>query len=433
MAAYGFCATLPAMSDLAAMSNPAATSGPAATSEAARPSAILCISSYEKGQAFLRECARQDCKVFLLTEERLAKADWPFDILTEFHTMPGGMRIEQIIHTVTHLARGRHFDRIVALDEFDMETVAALREHMRLPGMGTSATNLFRDKLAMRVEATRAGVRVPEFIGVFNYDDLRAWMAEVPTPWVLKPRAQASAVGIRKLHEAEGLWRALDALGDQQSYYLLERFVPGKVFHVDGIVSRGEVLLAAAHAYGQPPMQLTHEGGVFTTRQLERETPLAKAFVAMHGDVVNALRLESGITHTEFIQAHFDGALYFLEAAARVGGAYIADVIEHSLGINLWAEWARLEIASMRGERYTLPPLRNDYAGSVLCLAQQADPDTSHYTAPEIVYRMRKRHHAGLIVRSADPARVQSLLDEYSQRFLADYLAVLPAPDRPTA
>ena len=405
----------------------------AAMSDAARPNAILCISTFEKGQAFLRECAREGCQVSLLTEERLAKADWPFDILAGFHTMPGGMRIEQIIHTVTHLSRNRHFDRIVALDEFDMETVAALREHMQLPGMGTSATNLFRDKLAMRTGAARAGVRVPEFIGVFNYDDLRAWMANVPPPWVLKPRAQASAVGIRKLHEPEELWRALNELGDQQSYYLLERFVPGKVFHVDGIVSRGEVLLAAAHAYGQPPMQLTHEGGVFTTRQLERETPLAKSLVEMHSEVVDALHLESGITHTEFIQAHADGALYFLEAAARVGGAYIAEVIQHSLGVNLWAEWARLEIAGMRGQRYTLPPLTSDYAGSVLCLAQQADPDTSQYAAPEIVYRIRKRHHAGLIVRSADPARVRSLLDEYSRRFVADYLAVLPAPDRPTA
>lgn len=404
-----------------------------AATAAARPSAILCISTFEKGQAFLRECARQGCQVSLLTEERHAKADWPFDILASFHTMPGGMRIEQIIHTVTYLCRSRHFDRIVALDEFDMETVAALREHMQLPGMGATATNLFRDKLAMRVHAERAGIRVPEFIGVFNYDDLRAWMAEVPAPWVLKPRMQASAVGIRKLHEPEALWRALGELGDQQSYYLLERFVPGKVFHVDGIVSRGEVLLAAAHAYGQPPMQLTHEGGVFTTRQLERETPLARSLVAMHAAVVDGLGLESGITHTEFIQAHSDGSLYFLEAAARVGGAYIADVIEHSLGVNLWAEWARLEIAGIRGERYTLPPLKSDYAGSVLCLAQQAEPDTSQYNAPEIVYRMRKHHHAGLIVRSADPARVQSLLDEYSQRFLADYLAVLPAPDRPTA
>ncbi len=400
---------------------------------ATRPSAILCISTFEKGQAFLRECARLGCEVTLLTEDRLRDANWPHEILTGFHTMPGGMTAQQVIHTVAWMARAQHFDAIVALDEFDMETVAALREHMRLPGMGVSATSLFRDKLAMRVEAARAGIPVPEFTGVFNYDDLRAWMEAVPAPWVLKPRTQASAVGIRKAHAAEDVWRALDELGDRGSHFLLERFVPGKVFHVDGIVTDGEVLLAAAHEYGHPPMQLTHEGGVFATRLLDRDSVIAQGLTAIHLEVVEALGLERGVTHTEYIQAAETGEIYFLEAAARVGGAYIAEVIESSFGVNPWAEWARMEVAALRGERYLLPPLRNDYAGSVLCLARQAEPDTSAYEDPEVVFRVHKHHHAGVIVRSEDPARVKQLLEEYSQRFLQDFCAVMPAPDRPTA
>jgi biotin carboxylase len=398
-----------------------------------RPLGILCISTYEKGQAFLRECARLGVDVSLLTEERLSHADWPFEVLAEFRTMPGGLTTEQVIHTVCYMARGRHYDAIVALDEFDMETVAALREHMRLPGMGVTATHLFRDKLAMRVQASRAGVRVPEFTGIFNYDDLRAWMAATPAPWVMKPRAQASSVGIKKLWNPEEVWRLLDRLGDRQSHHLLERFVPGRVFHVDGIVSDHRVLLAAAHAYGRPPMQLTQEGGVFTTRLMQRDSPLTLRLTASHKEVIAALGLERGVTHTEFIEAEADGAIYFLEAAARVGGAFIAEVMEHSFGLNPWAEWARIEVAALRGEPYSLPPVRSDYAGSVLCLAHQEWPDTSAYREEEVAYRMRKRHHAGLIVRSQDPDRVQALLQEYSRRFLTDFCAVLPEPDRPTA
>ena len=37
--------------------------------------------------------------------------------------------------------------------------------------------------------------------------------------------------------------------------------------------------------------------------------------------------------------------------------------------------------------------------------ARQEEPDLSSYIDPEIVTRIRKRHHAGLIVRSADPLR----------------------------
>src|SRR6201999_2215738 len=158
---------------------------------------------------------------------------------------PPGLTVEQIIHTVTYMARGWKLDRIVALDEFDMEGAAALREHMRIPGMGRTTTAHFRDKLAMRFEAQRAGVMVPEFSPVLNYDDLRAYMANVPPPWVLKPRAEASAIGIRKIHEPEQLWRTLDELGDRQSYYLLERFVPGDIYHVDAITSERRVVFSA--------------------------------------------------------------------------------------------------------------------------------------------------------------------------------------------
>ncbi|MEO8726599.1 MAG: ATP-grasp domain-containing protein [Acidobacteriaceae bacterium] len=398
-----------------------------------RKDSILCVSTYEKGQAFLRECVRLGCEVTLLTEERLREGDWPKDILAGFHTMPGVMSLEQVIHTVAWLGRERHIDRIVALDEFDMETVASLREHMRLPGMGASATYLFRDKLAMRVRAARSGIRVPQFTGVFNYDDLRAWMAATRAPWVLKPRTQASSLGIRKLHNSEELWRALETLGDQQSYFVLERFVPGKVFHVDGIVSEGQVRLAAAHEYGQPPMQLTHEGGVFTTRQMERDAPLTRRLIEAHRQVVEAFGMVDGVTHTEYIQADEDGEIYFLEAAARVGGAFIANVIEQSYGVNPWVEWARVEVAAMRGEHYELPVLQKAYAGSVICLAQQEKPDTSAYDAPEVVERISKHHHAVLILRSPDEARVKALLEEYSGRFLREFCAVLPAPERPTA
>lgn len=394
---------------------------------------ILCLSTYEKGQALLKELARLGCRVVLLTVNGLRDADWPRDILDELHTMPSGMTQQQIANTVTYLARSRKFARIIALDEFDMETAAALREHMRLSGMGLTTTQYFRDKLAMRMKAAHLGIRVPPFCSVLNYDDLRAFMSSVPSPWLLKPRSEASAIGIRKLHEPEQLWRALDELSDRQSNFLLEQFVPGDIFHVDGITAAGKVMFAAAHQYGKPPMQVMHEGGVFTTRAVDRRSATNQKLRRMHEELAAGLGLVRGVTHAEFIRSHETGEFYFLEIAARVGGAFIADVVEHTYGINLWAEWAKLEVAAMRGQPYVLPPLRDDYAGSVLCLARVPKPDTSHYDAPEIVHRMQQHHHAGLIVRSSDPDRVAHLLTEYSQRFLAEFCASQPVPDRPTA
>jgi biotin carboxylase len=394
---------------------------------------IFCISSYEKGQAFLEECAALGCRVVLLTVEKLRHADWPRAILEDFVTMPEGLTLEQVTNTVTYLARSKRFDRLVALDEFDMETVAHLREHMRISGMGRTAVSHFRDKLAMRYAARSVGAQQPEFVRVLVYSEIQAWMERVPAPWVLKPRGEASAIGIKKMQSAEEVWRALEQLGDRQSYYVLERFVPGDIFHVDAVVSEGQVVFASVSGYGKPPMQVMHEGGVFTTRILERGSEVARALTAINADLMPALGMVRGVTHAEYIRANQDGQFYFLEAAARVGGAFIADVVETATGVNLWREWARIEVANLRGEAYRVPEPGGLYAGSVLCLAKMAEPDTAMFTAPEIVLRLKKHHHAGLIVRSQDPERVRGLLEEYAERFAREYLATAPVPEKPTA
>jgi hypothetical protein len=120
----------------------------------------------------------------------------------------------------------------------------------------------------------------------------------------------------------------------------------------------------------------------------------------------------------------------FLETSARVGGAFIVDIIDAATGINLWREWAKVEIAGESGT-YAVPPHENDYAGIVLTLARQEQPDMSSYTDPEIATMIRKNHHAGLIVRSPAPERIESLLGDYTQRFYRDFFATAPPPERP--
>lgn len=393
---------------------------------------FLCLASYEKGHDFLRQCAEMGVRPTLLTLDKLRDADWPREALEDLATMPPGLNREQILNTVSWMARGRRFDRIVALDEFDLETAAQIREHMRVPGMGTTTAGCYRDKLAMRVLARAFGYLVPEFCRVLNYDELRDFMERVPPPWLLKPRSEASALGIRKIEEPEQLWRILDDLGDEQSRYLLEQFVPGDIFHVDSIVNDCEVKFQAVHQYGRPPMQVMHEGGVFTTRTVDRESRDAKELIALNSSLAPSLGMVRGVTHAEYIRAHADGRYYFLEIAARVGGAFIADLVEVSTGINLWREWARLEVCDLRGESYVPGEFFESYAGSVLCLAQTAEPDTAGFNDPEIVVRVKKHHHAGLIVRSSEPERVKQLLDEYSQEFAQQFLASMPPLERLT-
>ncbi len=393
---------------------------------------ILCMSSYEKGQEFIRECKRQGWHVLMLTDQKLEHAKWPRESIDEFFMMADLTNRVEVMNAVSYLARQHQLDRIVALDEFDIEMAASLREHLRVPGMGETTSRHFRDKLAMRKQAHEHGVRVPEFEGVINYDKLRSYMARVPGPWVLKPRTSASAIGIKKVTQADELWPLLDALGDEQTNHLLERFVPGDVYHVDSIVSEKEVVFASVNKYGDTPMNVAHGGGIFTTRTLPRESLEVEALESINREVIHALKLVRGVTHAEFIRAQADGHFYFLEIAARVGGANIAEMVEAATGLNLWAEWAKIETATKK-KPYQLTPPRNDYAGIMISLAKQQWPDTSAYNDAEIVWRMNKEYHAGLIVASASPERVKELQDSYTERFYQDFYATAPLPDKPTA
>jgi biotin carboxylase len=393
---------------------------------------LLCIASYHKGFEFLREAKRQGCRVLLVTSESLRGAEWPLESIDEiFYVKDDKKRwkLEDLILGASHLARRVEIDRIVPLDDFDLEKASALREHMRLPGMGESTTRHFRDKLAMRVQAQDAGLPVPAFVHVLNDERMRAFCRRVPPPWFLKPRHQAGAIGIRKINGEDELWAVTEALGDERSYFLLEEYVAGDVCHVDSIVYEREVLAAIPSRYGTPPFDVSHAGGVFTTRLMDRTTVEARELIELNRQLLGALGLVRGVSHSEYIRGR-DGRLVFLETSARVGGAHIAELIEAATGVNMWAEWAKVEIAGGK-QPYRVPPMRDDYAGLLVCLARQESPDLSAYRDPEVVWRLQKPHHAGVIVKSPRQERIDELLASYTERFRQDFVAALPAAQTP--
>jgi biotin carboxylase len=394
------------------------------------PLTLLCLASYHKGEAFLREAKRLGCRVLLVTSVSLRDAEWPRDSLDDIYFMPDVAKrwtLEDLLLGVSHVARTTPIDRIVPLDDFDLERASALREHLRVPGMGDSTTRYFRDKLAMRMKAMDAGLPVPRFVHVLNDDRVRAFCREVPPPWVLKPRHEAGAVGIRKVFGEDELWAVVAALGPRHSYHLLEEFVAGDVYHVDSVVFDNEVRAAVASRYGRPPFDVAHSGGVFTSSVMEHGTPDEALLLETNRRTLLSLGLLRGVSHSEYIRTP-DGRWLFLETSARVGGAHIAELVEAATGLNLWAEWARIEVNGGTAP-YAAPALRNEYAGLIVSLARQEWPDLSGFSEPEVVWRLHKRHHAGLIVRAASHARVETLLHDYGERFARDLLAAMPAPD----
>ena len=401
---------------------------------------ILCIASFFKGNDFIREAKRRGAGVVLLTREKLLGAEWARDSLDDLLAIPGKTSVQSYLAAATFVARQRRIARVVALEEYDIVTAAHIREHLCVPGMGTTISRSFQDKLAMRCKASEVGIQQPEFVPLVNCEVLDEFMKRTSPPWMLKPRIGASSMGMKKLYDPEAVWRAIAELDareefhERSDFHLLEQFVPGDVYHVDSLVAAGKVLFASVERYGTPPFDVSHSGGVPLSYFVKYGSREERALLALNKKLLKGFGFEHGVTHAEFIrpttsaQSRNDQFI-FLEVAARVGGAYTADTIAAATGINLWCEWAGVELATPE-RPYVLPARRKEYGGIAVSLARQENPCTCHYDDPEIVYRVSKPWHVGLIVRSPDQQRVVSLLTGYAQRFREDFTAVAPAEER---
>ena len=396
---------------------------------------IVCIASEHKGNEFLEEAHGCGWEVTLVTRKKLLDSAWAWTALNDVKTVDDDADVHEYVRAVTNIAGSKAVDRVVGLDEFDVLTAAMVREHLNIPGMSRSHALRFRDKLTMRGIAANDGIACPEFTGAFNAQQINQFLNDVPVPLIVKPRHEVSAFGIRKCETVGEVWDVLMDLDgrnnwrDHPSQFLIERFIEGRVYHVDSVVEGGKVRACGVSQYGTTPFKVSHYGGVFTSSIVPYRSDERKQLELLNRALLMAFKYDRGVSHAEFLQSDADGQFYLLEVACRVGGAYIANVLEYACGFNLWREWAKLETATDE-KPFKLPKLRKDFAGITLALANTDEPDTSHYTDEEIVYKINKPKHVGMIFHSTRADRIEELLSIYTERITNDFLAVAPVKER---
>lgn len=393
----------------------------------ASPVTFLCISSYFKGVDFLKACKASGNRVFLVTSKNLEHEAWPRESIDEiFHMQEfGGSKwnLDDLISGTAYLMRSNKIDRIVALDDFDVEKATLLREYFRIPGMGQTTGRYFRDKLAMRIKAEEAKISVPAFTPLFHDEAVNQYARQVPAPWLVKPRSEASATGIIKVHSLDELWETLESLGEKRHEYLIEQFAPGNVYHVDALSVDGKTVFTQVSQYLSTPMEVAHGGGIFRSYTLNMDSPEASRLKTMNNKVMKAFGMRFSASHSEYIKSEDTGKFYFLETSSRVGGAHLAEMVEAASGINLWREWAIIENDMAKGIPYQLPEVQRDHAGIVVSLCRFQNPDTSYFQDKEVCWRLQKDYHVGLIVKSSRQERVLELLDDYANRIYRDFHA----------
>ncbi|GIE49205.1 hypothetical protein Ani05nite_27390 [Amorphoplanes nipponensis] len=264
---------------------------------------------------------------------------------------------------------------VIAHHEADVDAAAQIREHLGLDGPWTADVLPFRDKALMKQRVRRAGLDVAPYVLARDAGQAREFIAAQGLPVVLKDRAGYNAIGLHILRDEPATTRALAAAyaGGERDDLLLERFVPGRMCHVDGLVVGGRTVLAwpAQYQYdlasfGSDPgarIDLTFEPGDPLTARLLDFAERTRAALTDAGSRLTDHGFHAEIFHTP------DDRLVLCEMASRPAGAKIREVFEALFAMNLGEYATRAQLGlPLPGLGAGAPPAPRTMAGQVLMM-----------------------------------------------------------------
>ena len=265
-----------------------------------------------------------------------------FSSIIEISPYFNSAQLEKIAYEILEKEK---IGRVVALDEFDLLRAARLRDMFSLPGQTYKSAVAFRDKLVMKSILQQKGIAVPEFAPLASGLDLIEFTQQHGLPVVVKPRRGCAAEGVRVLSLKEELNKFVSDENFFDEYHqaslMVEKFVTGSVFHIDGLIIEGKMVACWPSIYMTPPIDIFDKRPV-VSYTLAAENPLVSKLINHCSKVLAALPTPDNTAFHLEAFLHNDG-IVFCEAASRVGCAGINSMWKESFGINLEETFCRLQ------------------------------------------------------------------------------------------
>jgi biotin carboxylase len=247
---------------------------------------------------------------------------------------------------------GMRFDGVAAVGDAPAVLAADAAEMLGLPFHTPAGARACHDKYLARQLYQAAGMRVPEFFRAPAGADPCEVASRTTYPCVLKPLGQSAGRGVIRANNEEefaAAFRRIAKIGEK--YLQVERYIEGREFAVEGLVTAGAFRALAIFDKPDPLEGPFFEETVYVTPS--REVPaVQEALLETTSCAVRALGLRHGPVHAEL--RHNSAGAWILETAARPIGGLCAKalrfeggrpleelIIRHALGKDI--SRARLE------------------------------------------------------------------------------------------
>jgi len=225
---------------------------------------------------------------------------------------------------------------VVGVDDDTAVVAAAIAGELGLVGNDVAAAYAARDKHEQRKLLAAVGVPVPRFTRYGVDDDPRRLAAGVSYPCVLKPLRLAASRGVIRADTPEAFVAAFERVrriveqtgcemrdaggveGDASRYLLVEDFVPGREYALEGLLTAGELRVLALFDKPDPLDGPYFEETIYVTPS-RLPADQQRAVAACAERAAAALGLREGPVHAE-LRVNASGP-WVIELAARpIGG-----------------------------------------------------------------------------------------------------------------
>jgi hypothetical protein len=339
-------------------------------------------------------------------------SDEPYDLLryelknalNEYYQVGNMHNYDELLRALGYFThRYGKIDRIDSLNEYWLETEAALRTDFNIAGLKNHDILQVKRKSLMKEVYVNAGVAVAKGEVVHSLKDAKKLMREIEFPLVAKPDIGVGAVKTYKIHNMVELEKFFSEKPPVD--YILEEFITGDICSFDGLTDRdGNPVFYTAHEYSQGVMETVNNDDLIYYYSL-RDIP--NDLEASGRQVLKAFGVRERFFHFEFFRTHQDQRIVALEVNMRPPGGLTTDMFNYANDIDIYSEWAHIIMHNRFTSVYTRPyhcgyigrKYNRTYAHSHDEILQEFSDYISHHESISGVFS-RALGDYGYIVRS---------------------------------
>jgi biotin carboxylase len=270
------------------------------------------------------------------------------------HYGVSGISTPQLLEGVQKI--GQQFggiDRIIGMLEQIQVPLGEIRDELKVPGMGATTANHFRDKAVMKSVLRDAGLPCARHCLINSTEAALDFSRSVGFPLIVKPPDGAGAQGTYRCEDEQQLMACLSHVQPSpQRPLVIEEFIVGKEHSFDSICLNGKLVWSSISHYSPGPLEVVREPWIQWCVMIPRESdlPQYQGVKQTAQSALAALGMQTGLSHMEWF-LRSDGSIAISEVGCRPPGAQFTSLISWAHDFDLYRAWAELLIH----ERFEIP------------------------------------------------------------------------------